>query len=266
MVRCLGCGLYYVVRGDTDLKAGAGDEPRATQHVNRALELDIVRPEVEEAESAWRMRTEYARLEQVRKHITTGRLLDVGCATGSFLRAASGGFDAEGVEPDPYTSRVAREEGLRVQTGTIADVQGWSGRFDAVTMFHVIEHLESPRDGLRQARSMVRRGGVLIVETPTVDSLWFRLAKRRWRQLLPDHYFFFSRATLTTLLHECDFQPVEYGKVGRRVSLRFAADRARRAGMPLADQLGAAVRTLRLGDTTVYLRPGDIMTMAAIAR
>jgi SAM-dependent methyltransferase len=133
-------------------------------------------------------------------------------------------------------------------------------------MFHVIEHLDSPQRALRQARSLLRPGGVVMIETPTVDCLWFRVAPRRWRQLIPDHYFFFSRATLEALLRRCDFQPVGYAKVGRRVSLRFLADRLRRSGVPLAAGVAGGMRALGLGDRTVRVNPGDIMQVVAVAR
>jgi 2-polyprenyl-3-methyl-5-hydroxy-6-metoxy-1,4-benzoquinol methylase len=266
LMRCLTCGLYYVSNPSAGFTFNTASQEKVRDLVDRVLELDIVRPDVEEAESPWRAGASQERLERVCRRVQTGRLLDVGSATGTFLQAASGSFDAMGIEPDAHTSGLARAAGLRVQTGTISDVTRPPGGFDAVTMFHVIEHLESPRRSIEHVYSLIREGGVLVVETPTVDTLWFRLAKRRWRQLLPDHYFFFSRATLATLLDSCGFTPVEYGKVGRHVSLRFAADRARRAGLPLAGPLAAAVRALRLDDVTVYVNPGDIMTMTAIAR
>jgi SAM-dependent methyltransferase len=133
-------------------------------------------------------------------------------------------------------------------------------------MFHVIEHLDSPRAALRQARSLLRTGGVLVVETPTVDNLWFRLAPGRWRQLIPDHYYFFSRATLERLLRECGFRAVGYGTIGRTVTVRFAADRLRRAGVPAAGAVVRALEAAGLGERTVRLNPGDIMQLVARTR
>jgi SAM-dependent methyltransferase len=133
-----------------------------------------------------------------------------------------------------------------------------------VTMFHVIEHLDSPRSTLSQAHALLQPKGVLLIETPTADNLWFRLAPERWRQLIPDHYFFFDRATLTRLLTATGFQPIEYRTVGRRVTLRFAADRLRRAGIPAAAPLDALISRAGLADRTIYLNPGDIMQVAAV--
>ena len=67
-------------------------------------------------------------------------------------------------------------------------------------MLHVIEHLDSPHETVKRVAEVLRPGGAVLIETPTIDNLWFRLAPKRWRQLIPDHYFFFSRATLERLL------------------------------------------------------------------
>ncbi len=130
-------------------------------------------------------------------------------------------------------------------------------------MVHVLEHLDSPRRALEQARELLAPGGAILIETPTVDCVWFRVAPRRWRQLIPDHYYFFSRATLTALLASAGLEPLEHIKVSRRVTVRFAADRLRRAGVPFAGAVTAGVERLGVGDLTVRLNPGDIMSMVA---
>jgi SAM-dependent methyltransferase len=183
-----------------------------------------------------------------------------------FLEVARAEFDAHGVEPDPGTSEQARAAGHSVTTGTLRDVTAPRDGFDAITMFHVIEHLDSPRRALLRVRELLRPGGVVMIETPTVDCIWFTFAKRRWRQLIPDHYFFFSRSTLEQLLWRSALEPIEYAKVSRRVSLRFVADRLRRSGVPLSDRLATLLPALRLEDRTASINPGDIMTVVARAR
>jgi SAM-dependent methyltransferase len=131
-------------------------------------------------------------------------------------------------------------------------------------MFHVIEHLDSPRHALHRAHELLATDGVIVIETPTVDNLWFRVAPARWRQLIPDHYFFFSRETLYELLRRTGFEPLEHEKVGRRVSLRFVVDRARRAGLPGTRQLERALERAGLEDTTLRVNPGDIMSVVAV--
>jgi SAM-dependent methyltransferase len=197
------------------------------------------------------------------RHAESGRLLDVGSANGTFLTVAQARFEVRGVEPEPGTSERSRQAGLDVVTGTLDDVDPPPGGFDAITMFHVIEHLDSPRRMLLRARELLADGGVIVIETPTIENLWFRAAPERWRQLIPDHYFFFSRATLFELLRRCGFAPLDHEKVSRRVSLRFLADRGRRAGVPGAGVAGRLVRLAGAEDRAVRVSPGDIMSVAA---
>jgi SAM-dependent methyltransferase len=265
LVRCADCGLLYVGARERDFTFTGGSDVERTQALGARVDaLGIVARDVEAAEAGRRAEAERARVARVRRHAPPGgRLLDVGCALGSFLTAAAaGGYAAEGVEPDPGTSAQARAAGLRVTTGTLRDV---AAEFDVVTMFHVIEHVDSPRAVLLDVRRRLRPGGVLVIETPTAENLWFALAPARWRQLIPDHYFFFTVGTLSRLLRECGLQPVSASTVGRRVSLRFAADRLRRAGVPGAALAARGVDALGLGDRSVTLNPGDILEVVARA-
>jgi SAM-dependent methyltransferase len=266
LVRCRDCGLVYVGARQADFTFSSTDRQRTQALGDRVTELGIVAPEVEEAERPLRLAADRDRLARLaRDGPPGGRLLDVGCATGTFLQVAEGVFDAEGVEPDPGTSEQARAAGRRVTTGTLAELAAAAG-FDVITMFHVIEHLDSPRAALERVRALLRPGGIVVIETPTVDCAWFRLAPGHWRQLIPDHYFFFSRPTLERLLRETGFEPLHHRTVGRRVSLRFAADRLRRAGVPGAAALARAATAAGIADRTVYLNPGDIMEVVARAR
>jgi 2-polyprenyl-3-methyl-5-hydroxy-6-metoxy-1,4-benzoquinol methylase len=265
LVRCRRCGLVYVGARQANFAFSGFDPGRSGALARRVSELQIVRPEVEEAEQAWRLEAEQHRLDRVRSYVAHGSLLDVGCSVGTFLSVARQAFAATGVEPDPSTSAQARAQGLDVVTGTLAEVTAPSGGFDVATMFHVIEHLGAPRAALRQVRALLRPGGLLMVETPTIDCLWFHHALGHWRQLIPDHYFFFSRNTLARTLTACDLEPISFGKVGRRASLRFLVDRLRRSGVRVPGGVPGLLERLQLCDRSIYVNPGDIMWAVARA-
>jgi SAM-dependent methyltransferase len=266
LVRCRACGLVYVGVRRADFTFTAHDAARSAALADRVDALGLVRHDVEEAERPWRLEADRERLARLTRHVRRGRLLDVGSANGTFLELAAERFEAHGVEPDPGTSERSRAADLDVTTGTLDDLSPPPGGFDAITMFHVIEHLDSPHRTMLRARDLLAPGGVVLIETPTVDNLWFRVAPGRWRQLIPDHYFFFSRATLEALLRRCGLEPIEHEKVARRVSLRFLADRARRSGLPGAAGLEAAFRAFRVADRGVRLNPGDIISVVARKR
>jgi 2-polyprenyl-3-methyl-5-hydroxy-6-metoxy-1,4-benzoquinol methylase len=230
LVRCRACTPVYVGRRESDFTFNGLNVERSRALATRVAELEIVHPEVDEAERSWRVLAERERLDRLRGVVPSGMLLDVGCSTGTFLSVARECFHVTAVEPDPATSTQAQAKGLDVLVGSVQDVVPPVGGFDAVTMFHAIEHLDSPQELIGTVRELIRPGGIVVIETPTVGCLWFRIARQRWRQLIPDHYFFFSREMLERQLVTYGFEPIGYEKVGRRASLRFVADRLRRSG------------------------------------
>ncbi|SEM21136.1 GNAT family N-acetyltransferase [Streptacidiphilus jiangxiensis] len=129
------------------------------------------------------------------------RVLDVGCGTGGLLRAlAATGAEGEGVEVDPALAGQARRAGLAVHDGDFARFRT-SDRYDAVTLFHVVEHVADPEAVLRRAVDLLVPGGVLCVETPVTGGLAGRLFGSRWFPLLPPfHRHVHSPASLAATL------------------------------------------------------------------
>ena len=141
-------------------------------------------------------------------------LLDVGCATGTFLLEAAAQFDAAGVELNDTTANVARGRGLNVTTGSIADVPG-EERLDVITMLQLIEHDPEPATLLEEAHRLLRPGGILYMNTPNVDSASFSLFRERHMHVSSfGHVSLFTAASLTALLQECGFELVMHRYAG----------------------------------------------------
>jgi len=71
----------------------------------------------------------------------------------------SSAFDAVGLEPDERYARHAREVlGVPVETGFVQDHSFPPGRFDAITMYHALEHVEDPVGILAKLRAGCRTG------------------------------------------------------------------------------------------------------------
>jgi 2-polyprenyl-3-methyl-5-hydroxy-6-metoxy-1,4-benzoquinol methylase len=138
----------------------------------------------------------------------SGRLLDVGCAAGFFLHAASERYEVTGVELSEFAAQYAREEfGLHVFTGELFDAQLDHGVFDVVTMWDVIEHVPDPRAVLAEVTRLTRPDGVLVLTTGNVKGPMARRGLQRWNLMTPPaHLTFFAPSTLERLLNESGFE------------------------------------------------------------
>ena len=128
-----------------------------------------------------------------------GRLLEIGCGSGERLaRFAAKGWSVQGQDVDAKAVAHARAStGLPVHLGPIESLPGSAGRFDAVVLNHVIEHVSNPVALLRQAGALMAAGGVLVAVTPNIESLGHRWFKADWRGLEPPrHLHLFCSRTL----------------------------------------------------------------------
>jgi len=140
-----------------------------------------------------------------------GRLMDVGAGRGRFVAAARGaGYDASGLEPSAGRVQAAvREHGVALARTDIADADVASGSLDAVTLWHVLEHVEAPGAATARIVSWLRPGGALLVGVPNLASLQARLGGERWYHLdLPRHRTHFTPAGLLALLRRAGLEPV----------------------------------------------------------
>lgn len=139
------------------------------------------------------------------RFIPGGTLLDVGCGSGRFLAKMKAlGWEVQGVEPDEMAVRFARERfGLDVKQGTLEAIGFPEGRFDAVTLGHVIEHVRDPAALVRECRRVTKTGGMLVITTPNAESLAHRVFRAKWRGLEPPrHLYVFSPRALRQLVEK----------------------------------------------------------------
>ncbi|GDY20456.1 SAM-dependent methyltransferase [Verrucomicrobiota bacterium] len=137
-----------------------------------------------------------------------GHVLDVGCGRGHLLRAFQRrGWQVAGTEIDRHTAELVRAEtGADVRPGLLEAFAGADGGFDAVVLWHVLEHLHDPAQVLRDCARLLRPDGTLFVGVPDVRSWEARIGGNKWFHLdVPRHVTHFSRPVLRDLLGRAGF-------------------------------------------------------------
>jgi len=139
---------------------------------------------------------------------------DIGCGTGRYLRAmADAGVPRariHGLELDAQVVTRLREEGYSAHHARVETCEGIPERsLDLATMFHVIEHVESPAAVLDRVGRWLVPGGILALETPNLDSLDARRHRARWwgGYHFPRHWHLFTPETIQALLRRHGFEP-----------------------------------------------------------
>ena len=145
--------------------------------------------------------------------LRSGSLLDVGAAAGFILQGfCDAGWTGTGVEPNArMAAEACRRFGLDVVASPFEHYR--PGRtFDVVTMFQVIAHFPDPAAALRHAASLLRPGGLLLVETWNYRSRTASLLSGRWHEYSPPSVLhWFSPESLGRLAGQCGLRRIHRG-------------------------------------------------------
>jgi len=132
-----------------------------------------------------------------------GALLDVGCATGSFVAAArAAGFDARGIDISSESTRYGREVlGLPLDVGDLWERRYPPESFDVVTLWATLEHLVDPNRFLSEAHRLLVPQGRIALCVPNHASLGQKLLGKRNRYVGIDHVNYITARSLRRLLN-----------------------------------------------------------------
>lgn len=100
---------------------------------------------------------------------TLGSVLDFGCSTGGLLDVALHEFKAPlavGIELDNEYSSAAKDHGIDVYTSIEELERRGYGKFDLITISHVLEHLSKPALLISKLSNLLKDDGVLCIEVP----------------------------------------------------------------------------------------------------
>ena len=171
LLECSDCGFRFIDARDelpaqvVDQEGTGADRERTAATVAGGLESNSERID----------RNASLLVEHMSKD---GALLDVGCGAGGFLdRVRNSCGHLEGVEIDAQRRDFTRSRGFKVSPHPL-EHPSWDAKlahFDAVTLWDVIEHVNDPLALTRRINALLRTGGVVLMDTPSRDGLFYRI-------------------------------------------------------------------------------------------
>ncbi len=216
MVQCADCGLVQIL-------------PHTTEVVDydRDYFIDYSVFEDGTTDNSVRIELFRRRLREICNYVNSGRLLDVGCAKGDFLRLARDefGWNIVGLEISEWAAEYARSVyNVEVQNTPVTEALFHQEEFDVIHSNHVWEHLPDPLMALQKIHQWLKPGGYLYLELPNeIDNLpWYLdvilgrpraggslFGQRKPRTEPTPHLYFFTRTTLAQLIKKAGFEIVE---------------------------------------------------------
>ena len=213
-LRCSACGFVFSDTSNFDFAA-----------FNKEIIEDLRDTHVGKLESPRHVKAYKALLKQFEPYRQTGRFLEIGCSTGSFLsHARSAGWQEFGVEPVASSARHGIEQlGLNIHIGTLDTAGLDAGSFDVAYSNAVIEHLAHPADVIGEAFKVLRPGGLFYADTVNLESYTWQFLGPRWKLFDPRmHLSLFSPDTLRAYCEKIGFEVIRITTHG----VRFHATRA----------------------------------------
>jgi SAM-dependent methyltransferase len=201
--RCGQCGLVVTTPAPPPSELGRYYPPR--YRVDRQRQT-----------GGWRTKRRAAMLTKHFPRGFRGRVLDVGCGTGAFaMEMQRRGWTVAVTELNDAVLDEMRTRGMEAKTPEAALREGFAGgKLDAITAWHVLEHVPNPLELATWVKGQLNANGVFQATVPNLESWQAVRYGRHWLHLdVPRHLFHFTPTTLRALLDKAGLKIVDTSTV-----------------------------------------------------
>lgn len=141
------------------------------------------------------------KLSLINKHCIRGTLLDYGCGTGDFLTVVSeDDWNGIGIEPSLEARTIALQDNPKIYQ-SIEELP--NEKLNAITLWHVLEHVSEPNALLEQLRERLYNNGRIFIAVPNFNSQDAKHYEKFWAGLdVPRHLWHFSSKSMEKLLQK----------------------------------------------------------------
>jgi ubiquinone/menaquinone biosynthesis C-methylase UbiE len=150
------------------------------------------------------------RFQFIKKFIRKGSLFDLGAGWGHFMLAGKElGYDVYGIEisEQPYLYCV---NDLKLPVDHIDFFKmDESKKFDVITMWDVLEHIDRADEFLDKCSKISKPGGYLFLQVPQIDSYFAKRHRDQWKMMGLDHVNYFGKKTITRILEAHGYEVLE---------------------------------------------------------
>ncbi|MDH3975267.1 MAG: class I SAM-dependent methyltransferase [Deltaproteobacteria bacterium] len=149
------------------------------------------------------------RIEDIIRYASSGYTLDIGCNTGEVaVRLSHLGFSSSGIDINKTIMNRLRSTypGVRWYSGLIEDLISNIGKYDVITLYHVLEHIAEPVELLKRIDKALNPKGILIIEVPNVSGLHARIKGTGWHYYHRDHLCYYSPEHLDLMANKLGYE------------------------------------------------------------
>jgi len=203
IVGCMQCSFRF-----TNPRPTNDNLPEFYKSINYISHSDTKKGFVSQVYHLVRKYTLNQKLKLLKANVAVGNLLDYGCGTGTFLKQANAkGWNSFGTEPDEGARELSNSN-KRLAFENKQELNAFDPliTFNAITLWHVLEHVTDLPETLNFFKQKLNPNGVLIVAVPNNNSYDAKHYKAHWAAYdLPRHLYHFEAKTISQLLVKYGF-------------------------------------------------------------